>query len=151
MSHYQLMLMINANEHKQFSNCIALSKSRSQKKLALKHIILWTCLWDDWLGGGLDLPALSIHNWCLVLIRSGSLRLRKNSFRQAATSWTWFTPCCSTTEWASETGTIATGENQKRERKGKGRKMCYCLWWILFTELLHSLTQLYRLYTCSFP
>lgn len=41
-----------ANEHKQFSNCIALSKSLSQKKLALKHIILWTCLWDDWLGGG---------------------------------------------------------------------------------------------------
>lgn len=110
-------------------------------------------LFVRWLvgGGGLDLPALSIHNWCLVLIRSGSLRLRKNSFRQAATSWTWFTPCCSTTEWASETGTIATGENQKRERKGKGRKMCYCLWWILFTELLHSLTQLYCLYTCSFP
>lgn len=147
MSYYQLMFMI-ANEHKQFSNCIALSKSLSQKKLALKHIILCTSLWGD--GGG-DLPALSIHSWCLVLIRSGSLRLRKNSFRQAATSWTWFTPCCSTTEWASETGTIATGENQKRERKGKGRKMCYCLWWILFTELLHSLTQLYRLYTCSFP
>lgn len=134
--------------YNKISSCIALSKPSSQRKLALitHHSMNF---FAKWMGWG-DLPALSIHSWCFVLIRSGSFRLRRKSFRQAATSWTWFTPCCSTTEWASENGTMANIENQGWERMCACTQMCVLLI-MNFVQRIYLFTQLYSSNTCSFP